>query len=274
VSIQVYDPRQNAQLSSYTTPGFAERYDTYRPRPPAALLDLLLQLAQTNHPDLVVDLGSGTGLSTAVWASCAQRVVGIEPLAEMRRKAEATHRTLQVSFQDGVAQRTGLPDGAADIVTCSQSFHWMEPESTLAEVGRILRSGGVFAAYDYDWPPTIHWEVEQEFLQCMARVQEVKQKRNIGNDRQHWPKSEHLTRMRRSGHFRYVKEILLHNVETCTAERVVGFACTLGHVAQVLDAGVSETELGLNHLRAVAEQRLGAEGTLWYVSYRVRVGVK
>ena len=41
---------------------------------------------------------------------------------------------------------------SADIVTCSQSFHWMEPEPTLAEIARILRPGGVFAAYDYDWP--------------------------------------------------------------------------------------------------------------------------
>jgi len=45
---------------------------------------------------------------------------------------------------------TDLPDGCADIVTCSQSLHWMVPESTFAEVARILRPGGVFATYDYD----------------------------------------------------------------------------------------------------------------------------
>jgi ubiquinone/menaquinone biosynthesis C-methylase UbiE len=268
------DARLTAQRSSYTTPGFAERYDAYRPSPPTALVDLLLQLARTPRPDLVVDLGSGTGLSTTVWADRARRVVGIEPLDEMRRKAEATCTAPQVSFQSGVAQQTGLPAGAADIVTCSQSLHWMEPESTLAEVARILRCGGVFAAYDYDWPPTIHWEVEREFLRCMANVQAVKQQRGIEDHRQQWFKSEHLTRMRSSGHFRYVKEILLHNVESCTAERVVGFARTLGHVAQVLDAGASEEELGLDELRRVAEQRLGVDRAAWYVSYRVRVGVK
>ena len=37
-------------------------------------------------------------------------------------------------------------------MTCAQSLHHVEPEGTLAEIGRILRVGGVFAAYDYDWP--------------------------------------------------------------------------------------------------------------------------
>jgi hypothetical protein len=36
--------------------------------PPPALLDLRCQLIRTPTPRLVVDLGSGTGLSTAVWA--------------------------------------------------------------------------------------------------------------------------------------------------------------------------------------------------------------
>ena len=37
----------------------------------------------------MVDLGSGTGLSTTIWAPLADRVVGIEPSADMRRQAAA-----------------------------------------------------------------------------------------------------------------------------------------------------------------------------------------
>ena len=70
----------------------------------------------------------------------------------------------------GLLQETGLPAGAADVVTCSQSFHWMEAEPTLAEAVRILRPGGVFAAYDYDWPPIVHWEVEAAFEELLVRV--------------------------------------------------------------------------------------------------------
>jgi predicted TPR repeat methyltransferase len=80
-------------------------------------------MAQTLTPALVVDLGSGTGLSTAVWADRAHRVIGIEPLEAMRRTAEARHRFPHVSFHDASAQHTELLDGAAEIVTFAQSLH-------------------------------------------------------------------------------------------------------------------------------------------------------
>jgi hypothetical protein len=46
--------------------GGASTYDRARPTPPPALLDLLTQLIHVLHPALVVDVGSGTGLSTAI----------------------------------------------------------------------------------------------------------------------------------------------------------------------------------------------------------------
>src|SRR2546421_671540 len=68
-----------------------------------------------------------------------------------------------VSYQYGFSHNTDLLDRCADIVTCSQSLHWMEPESTFAEVNRILRSGGIFAAYQFDKIPTMNWEVEMAY---------------------------------------------------------------------------------------------------------------
>ena len=273
MSGEPYDPLRNAQRSRYTHPGFADRYDTYHPRPPEALLDVLLQLAHTAQPELVVDLGSGTGISTFIWTHRARQVIGIEPLDAMRRTAEASTTAPHVRFQGGFAQHTDLPAGAADIVICAQALHWMEPDSTLAEVARILRAGGVFAAYDYEWPPTVHWEAERAFFQCMVRVQELQQTYGITGP-QHWAKSEHLARLRQSGHFRHVKEVVLHHIELCTAERWIGYALSLGHVTRVLDCGVSETAVGLDELRQVAQGALGERGLPGYVNYRVRVGVK
>jgi SAM-dependent methyltransferase len=39
-----------------------------------------------------------------------------------------------------------LPDGYADAVLASSSWHWMDPIPTLHEVGRILVPGGILAA--------------------------------------------------------------------------------------------------------------------------------
>jgi SAM-dependent methyltransferase len=274
MSSQPYDPGLNIKRSGYTSSGFADRYDIYRPTPPTALLDLLTQLAQTKRPTLVVDLGSGTGLSTAVWADRARCAIGIEPNAEMRRRAEERNQAQNVSFHDGFAHQTGIPGGTADIVTCAQSLHWMEPASTFTEVARILRPGGVFAAYDYDWPPAMHWEIENAFLACMGRVHELERQHQIEDNMQQWAKTEHLARLRASGEFRYAREILLHSTGRGTGESLVGFARTLGHVTRMLDLGFSDAELGLDRLRQVAERMVGEGGLPWYFSYRIRVGVK
>ena len=269
-----HDPLLNARRTGYTRNGFAARYHAYRPKPPSALLELLRQLAGTRRPRLVVDLGSGTGISTAVWAPHAERVVGVEPLDEMRAIAEAGDAPPNVSFRAGVAQRTGIPDGAADIVTCAQSLHHTEPAGTLAEIGRILRDGGVFAAYDYDWPPIVHWDANRAFDAFMDGVRALRMKHGIRREQEQWEKDEHIERMHRSGIFRHVTELSLHNVERCTAERLVGFACTISLVLPVLDLGLSDAELGLTALRETAERTLGAEGLPWYVTYRVRAAVK
>jgi SAM-dependent methyltransferase len=269
-----HDPLLNARRTGYTRDGFAARYHAHRPKPPSALLELLLQLAGTRRPQLVVDLGSGTGISTAVWAPHAERVVGIEPLDEMRAMAEAGDAPPNVSFRAGVAQRTGIPGGAADIVTCAQSLHHTEPAGTLAEIGRILRAGGVFAAYDYDWPPMVQWEANRAFDVFIEGVRALRMKHGIRSEQEQWEKDEHLERMHLSGLFRHVTELSLHNVEQCTAQRWVGFACTISFVLPVLDLGLSDAELGLTALRETAERTLGAEGLPWYVSYRVRAAVK
>ena len=165
--------------------GKASSYDRVRPTPPPALLDLLTQLIGRPHPALVVDVGSGTGLSTAIWGERAERVIGIEPNADMRkeaaRKVEDHPYAARIEYREGVAHQTGLPDECADIVTCAQAFHWMEPTATLAEITRILRPGGLFAAYDYDSPPAIHWELDRLALEASLRLVELVRERGLAH---------------------------------------------------------------------------------------------
>ena len=255
--------------------GFADVYDRFRPHPPPVLRELLLQLAQTPEPRLVVDLGSGTGLSTRFWALAATEVVGIEPSADMRNVAARQTTEPNVRYQEGYAHDTGLPDAVADIVTCSQSLHWMEPQATFVESARILRAGGVFAAYDCDWPPTTsHWEADDAFMLLMARVHQLEGEHDSAARVQRWPKEQHLDRMQASGCFCFTKEILLHHIEMGNAERLVGMARSQGGFMGLLKRGLTGAQIGLDELRAVAEHRLGDEPKPWYFSYRVRIGIK
>lgn len=255
--------------------GFAECYDAHRPAPPGVLRELLPRLAGGQRLRRVVDLGCGTGLSTLFWAHHCEAVVGVEPNADMRAQAERRAAGLpQVRFVSAWSHATGLPGGEADLVTCSQSLHWMEPEQTFAEVARLLRPGGLFAAYDCDWPPTFHWEVEAAYRETMQRVEALGGARNAYAGVRRWEKSGHLERMRASERFRYVREVLVHAWDEGDAERLLGLCRSMGSVATLLKLGLGERELGLASLQAVAQRALGSERVPWLWSYRVRLGVR
>jgi len=270
-------------LPDYGRPGFAEQYGASRPHTPSALVDLLCLYARVERPRLVVDLGCGTGLSTAIWPDRADGVIGIEREPAMLALARQSQTAPNVELRGGVAQDTGLPAASADIVTCVQSFHWMEPEATLREVARILRPGGVFAAVDYDMP-AVGWEVEVADLRFIETARRLRREHGLGMlqvksvDQRKWPKDSHLDSLRGSGHFCYVREALLHGVEQISAERFLQTALELaGAPWGVLEAlharGVTDEQLGLTQFRAVADRLVGANGH-WFVGYRIGLGIR
>lgn len=262
------------RASGYARTGFAAGYDSHRPSPPVALLDILCLEAQVERPQLVVDLGSGTGLSTRAWAERTTEAVGIEASPEMRAQAEAATSQSNVRYVHAYAQETGLPDEVADIVTCSQSFHWMEPAPTLAEAARLLRPGGVFAAYDYDVPVLVHPEIDAAYAEYLARRRRLRDDHRVEAGWTRMPKVGHLERIRESGHFGYAREAVFHDEADVGADDVIGFAHSLGLVPELRALGVSEEELGLTRLAEVTRQVLGTGRARWVIGYRVRLGVK
>jgi hypothetical protein len=77
--------------------------------------------------------------------------------------------------------------------------------------------------------------------------------------------------MRESAHFRFTREVLLHHVERGDAARFLEMTRSnaFSHQFQFTDQ-----EIGLDRLSSAAFDTLGSEPTPWYVSYRVRIGVK
>lgn len=256
--------------------GVAGQYDAVRPSPPADLIAVITQWAGVDRPD-VVDLGAGTGLSAVVWAGRARQVTAVEPSGGMRRGAErrigavpAGHGT-RFEIADATAEDTGLPDGCADVVTASQAMHWFEPDRALPEIARLLRPGGVLAAYDCDWPPCIDGETGAAWDE-MARLVDAEQARR-GIPGAHRGK-DHLSRLRASGRFRHCAEIAVHGRDEGDAGRLVALALSaMACAAGFLADGCTEDELGITALREVAARRLAAPRTWWW-TYRVYLAVR
>ena len=128
--------------------------------------------------------------------------------------------------------------------------------------------------YDYDWPPTVDPEVDQAFVQHQERRWAARSARDIKRGVDRWPKREHLERMRASGRFRFCRETLLHSVEEGDADRVVGFARSLGlPVADQTDEDL-ERELQVGELEQIARRVLGDRTVPFVFGYRVRIGVR
>ncbi|CAM3477503.1 class I SAM-dependent methyltransferase [Marinicrinis lubricantis] len=271
-------PEHNEKRNIERFSGFADVYDTYRPEAPAQVIPILTRYAG-ERPSHVVDVGCGTGLSTFIWAEHADRIIGAEPNEDMRAVAEQKLQQsgLQnISFIQGYSNQLELETGTVDIITCSQSFHWMEPESTLKEASRLLREGGVFAAYDCDWPPTLSWELEVEYMNLIAAAEEILEE-NVPSDQRASKrnKEEHLKNLQQSGVFRYTKEVVFHHTEPCDAERYVGIAVSQGGLQAALKAGLGEQFADdLASFQRNADAYFQGRTLEVLFSYRMRLGVK
>lgn len=252
--------------------GFADTYEAARPALPPFAVESVLRYLDT-RPQLVVDLGCGTGLSTLAWQGEAARVVGVDPsrdmLAVAMQKEKAGFEFIQ-AFSDAVP----LKDHDADVVICSQSFHWMEPVATLREIARLLRPGGVFAAVDCDWPPVIGWRVESAYGRLMSKVKQIEAGAPALSDGfKQYSKENHLKHMQQSGFFSYLREIVFANRETATRERILALAFSQGGLQAVLRHSPNALAQEIDALTDCLNAMNAAETFPIDFCYRMRIGI-
>lgn len=121
---------------------FTDRAGAYaagRPSYPPAAIDALLDGLGDPAELLIADFGAGTGISSRLLAERGAQVLAIEPNRAMREAAEPHPR---VEWIDASAERTGLAEASADLVTAFQAFHWFDHRAALDEIVRISRPGG------------------------------------------------------------------------------------------------------------------------------------
>lgn len=258
--------------------GFQDDYDRYRPEAPAMIITLLTDYLGS-RPALVADIGCGTGLSTFLWKDAADQVIGIEPNPDMLGKAldklDRTEDAKSLSFVHGYSNQLGLSSDSVDIVTCSQSFHWMEPVSTLQEISRVLRKGGIFAAYDCDWPLALQQDVEERYTHLISKTEEVLASLLPADDRAHkWDKDGHLSRIKSSGGFSFAREIAFHNMESYDSQRYIGLTLSQGGVQTLLKLDPSALDQDIADYTAAVEQHFHGRTLQVLISYRMRIGIK
>ena len=133
-------------METNPTQRFSDRVDNYvkyRPNYPPQILDFLKTKLGLTSESVIVDVGSGTGISSEIFLKNGNQVYAIEPNDEMRKAAETALGDYP-KFQSkmGRSENTGLQNETADFVVAAQAFHWFEPKATKKEFDRILKKNG------------------------------------------------------------------------------------------------------------------------------------
>jgi len=125
---------------------FSSRVDAYvaaRPRYPRETIEVLQKAIDLEPSWQIVDVGSGTGISSELFVANGNPVTAVEPNAEMRNAAEKSlSRYPHFKSINASAEATTLPDKSADLIVAAQAFHWFDIAATRKEFLRILRPGG------------------------------------------------------------------------------------------------------------------------------------
>ncbi|WP_062108790.1 class I SAM-dependent methyltransferase [Bacillus niameyensis] len=253
-------------------------YDQNRPIPPNIVVKMLTRYFG-EEPERVLDVGCGTGLSSFIWLDNAKEIIGVEPNDDMRQVAMANWQAQQgpenLRFVKGLSYQLEFEADTVDIITCSQSFHWMDPQPTLHEFARVLRPGGVFAAYDCDWPPSFTKEIEEGYKNLIdladGRVKELSSADGLAYK---WKKDEHLQQIRNSGLFSFSKEIVFHHREICDASRYSNIALSQGGVQTALKLGAEDLRPAISKFQEQVEEAFNGQPQEIIFSYRMRLGIK
>lgn len=128
----------------------AANYARYRPGYAPSVLKAFLAISSTRggepHGTYCADIGAGTGIWSRQLASQGVHVEAVEPNATMREFGQKQNGSLAITWHDGSAEDTGLPENSCDMVCMASSFHWPDFDRAVREFWRILKPGGLFMA--------------------------------------------------------------------------------------------------------------------------------
>ncbi|MEW5888985.1 MAG: class I SAM-dependent methyltransferase [Pseudomonadota bacterium] len=120
-------------------------YARFRPRYPEALFAWLADISPGKA--LAWDCATGNGQAAVGLAAHFARVVATDASAAQIAGAEGHER---IEYRVAPAEASGLPDASTDLVTVAQALHWFDLEHFYGEVRRVLKPGGVVAAWCYN----------------------------------------------------------------------------------------------------------------------------
>ena len=154
----------------------ASLYAQYRPTYPAELYDFIY--SRLAGFDAAWDCATGNGQVAVELAKRFDKIYATDISDKQLSNAPALPNILYSNQQ---AEHTTFADNTFDLITVGQALHWFKHDAFFAEVKRVLKPGGVFAAWMYDvltvnpaidehfthfyhHTTNLYWEPERKFV--------------------------------------------------------------------------------------------------------------
>ncbi len=125
----------------------AELYARYRPLYPEQLYNYLSSLCSQHK--LAWDCGTGNGQAALGIARHFEKVIATDPSEQQIKMARSCNN---VSYSVSRAENSPLDTGSADLITVANALHWFDFDAFYREAQRVLKPGGILAAWSYANP--------------------------------------------------------------------------------------------------------------------------
>ncbi|MCW8176057.1 class I SAM-dependent methyltransferase [Verminephrobacter aporrectodeae] len=192
--------------------------------------------------EAALDIGCGNGVSTYRLQPLFDYVEGSDLGASLIDKARQTYPgiTFGVSPAEDYTSTRQF-----DAVTSATSFYWMDRDAVLRKMETLLKPGGVFCAYKYDFP--IAYGPLRDFCE-----RELSLKWAAYRDARLTRYDDTLERIKASKIFREAERVVLSNIIELTPREVATFFLSTSYVKKYMDQA-DDAEYADELLRKVAE---------------------
>lgn len=147
----------NWKADSQSFDGVAERYHAFRPGYPTELIEDILRLSGIQPNGRILEIGSGTGKATLMFAQKGYSILCLEPGQNLIKVAERNLAAYpQVRFVKARFEEWNSEQRKFDLVISAQAFHWVPEEVRYEKTASILKTRGYLAAFWNMYPGMDH----------------------------------------------------------------------------------------------------------------------
>lgn len=122
----------------------SDNYKRFRPIYPDALYDYLVSISPST--DIAWDVGCGNGQAAV---ALAKRFTTMQASDASEEQVKHALPAPNLTYHASPAETIAAADQSLDLITVAQAIHWFQHHTFFAQVDRVLKPGGVLAAWGY-----------------------------------------------------------------------------------------------------------------------------